>query len=100
MDHRMALKSLLWQSLYSHWRTPAGRRPPGYTLIVPVPGDLPVFTELALAVGRQMDPTGRVETLVVPDAPHSATTAAVGRARPGWPGPLRLANLPPRHPPV
>ena len=89
----MALKSLLWRSLYSRWRTPDGPRTPGYTLLVPVPGDLPVFTELALAVCRQMDPADRVETLVIPDAPHPATTAAVERARPGWPGPLRLVNL-------
>lgn len=72
------------------------RRPaaPGYSLLVPVPGDLPVFARIALAVTRLQDPASRVETLVVPDIPSPAVDAVVAAAATDWAGPLRVVPLP------
>ena len=74
-----------------------GLRPtasPGYTLVIPVPGDLPVFTSIALTVCRLQDPTHRLETVVVPDGPSPAVAGLVSDAQGSWPGRLRLLQLP------
>src|SRR4051794_251227 len=63
------IKAALWRRAFAHW---AGTRAPkteGYTLLLPVPADLPVFLRLALAGAASQDAQERVETLVVPDAP-------------------------------
>ena len=72
------------------------RRPhrDGYTLAVPVPGDLPVFTSIALAVCRLQDPGHRIETFVVPDQPTEDVGRLVSAAAADWPGPLRVLDLP------
>ena len=47
------LKSAFWRIRFARWSSaPSGAVRPGYTLLLPVPGDLPVFLELALAVCR------------------------------------------------
>jgi hypothetical protein len=66
----------------------------GYSLLVPVPGDLPVFLSLALAVCRHQDPAFRLETIVVPDRLTPAMKDLVAQARRDWPGELRLQPLP------
>ena len=79
---------------YPVWGTRREHRT-GYTLAVPVPGDLPVFAAVALAVCRLQDPDHRVETLVVPDSPSPGVADLVGRAATeGFPGELRLLDLP------
>ncbi len=84
-----------------YWRARLGRWPApktdtgGYSLIVPVPGDLPVFLRLALAVIMHQEARHRVETLVVPDAMTSAMRQTVREARALWVGSLRLLPLPP-----
>lgn len=82
-----------WRVRYARW---PGRLPqrPGYTLLVPVPGDLPVFLDLSLAVCRLQDPASRVATYVVPDVMTPQVREAVDRARPGWRGDLQLLELP------
>lgn len=67
---------------------------PGYSLLVPVPGDLPVFLTIALNVLRRQDATDRVETLVVPDMVTPAMRQIVAEHRADWPGELRLVELP------
>lgn len=39
----------------------------GYTILLPVPGDLPVFLKIALEVSSTQKSEGLVETLVIPD---------------------------------
>ena len=89
----MGLKSDFWRVRFARW----GRRPPqvpGYTLLVPVPGDLPVFLDLALAVCRLQTAEHRIATLVLPDAPSEALKQPVAEAAPTWPGRLEYTELP------
>ncbi len=76
------------------WSRSKQPRVPGYTLLVPVPGDLPVFADLALRVCRTLDHERRVETLLIPDAPSPACEEILERERPTWPGgSLRLVRF-------
>lgn len=89
-----AIRARFWRLFYSRWRGSVPAREPGYTNLVPVPGDLPVFLELALAVCGKLDRRHRVETLVVPDRMTPACQAVVERVGPGWAGgPLRMIGL-------
>lgn len=81
-----------WKLRFARW----GRRlpqQPGYTLLVPVPGDLPVFLDIALAVCRLQQSSSRISTLVLPDVSTPAMSAAVEAAKPTWNGPLELVPL-------
>jgi hypothetical protein len=82
-----------WTGRFDRW----GARPeqrPGYSLLVPVPGDLPVFLELALRVLGTQRAEGRVETFVIPDVATTAVDSVVARHRAGWAGRLELLQLP------
>jgi hypothetical protein len=61
---------------------------------MPVPGDLPVMLEIALAVCRDQAARHRLTTLVVPDRMTSAVRRIVDETRPSWSGPLELVLLP------
>ncbi|BAZ16519.1 hypothetical protein NIES4071_83960 [Calothrix sp. NIES-4071] len=56
----------LWKLQYSHWDKPIDEIS-GYTILLPVPGDLPVFLKIALEICSTQKPDGLVETLVIPD---------------------------------
>lgn len=86
------LQHAYWSALYRRW--PATGEPvPGYTLLLTVPPDLPVFLHLAVDVCRRQDPTHRVETLVVPDTYDRAFAREVAAAAAAWPeGRLRLVQ--------
>lgn len=87
------LKNFLWRGAYRSWPE-VGELQPGYTLILPVPGDLPVFLQLALATARLQDPHGRLETIVVPDRMTPAIGAAFAAAEGAFDGgPLSLVTL-------
>jgi hypothetical protein len=87
-------KGDVYRLLYPSWR---GARPadePGYSLLLPVPGDLPVFLRIALEVCGAQDPEHRVETLVLPDGTPPGFARAYERAARNWDGgPLRLLPL-------
>jgi hypothetical protein len=90
------LKDAAWRAAFARW--PALPDPgEGYTLLLPVPADLPVFLRLALANAATQDRAGRVETLVVPDIPSPAFARAYreAAARFADAGPLRLVELKP-----
>lgn len=63
----MNLKEELWKQLYSQWNDGHVARVPGYTIVIPVPGDLPVFLKIALEVCAKQDPEHLREIVVIPD---------------------------------
>lgn len=84
-----------------YWRTRLRRWPPrpqgcspGYTLLLPVPGDLPVFLELALVAAAAQRSEHRVRTIVIPDRLTPAVTDLVEERRTRWEGPLDIVPLP------
>jgi len=86
--------SVYWTLRLSRWRPIQATPTAGYTLLVPVPGDIPAFLELALRVLALQDATERVETIVIPDRVTPTIEAIVERAAARWEGPLRLCTLP------
>jgi hypothetical protein len=87
---------VVWRAAYRRWARPAvDELSPGYTVLMPVPSDLPVFLRLALANVTAQDATGRAEILVIPDRPNTSIAAAFQacRAESGADD-LRLVELP------
>ena len=86
------LEDAFWSTLYGRW--PDAREPiPGYTLLLTVPPDLPVFLRIAVEVCRRQDSTHLVETLVIPDAFDPAFARHVAAAAADWPeGRVRLVQ--------
>lgn len=90
----MSVLQRYWQARFARWGRTTAADATGYTVLVPVPGDLPVFLDLALAVCRAQVAPHRVATIVIPDVESPAVEAVVERARAGWSGRLELARLP------
>lgn len=89
---KQTIKNVPWRAGYHAWPD-VGPLEPGYTLLLPVPGDLPVFLHLALANAQRQDAAHRVETLVVPDQMTPEFEAAFEVARSTFDvGPLRLVE--------
>lgn len=63
----MSTKGNFWKWSYTRWDKPIDKPIPGYTTLLPVPGDLPVFTRIALEVCSTQNLEHLVETLVIPD---------------------------------
>jgi len=55
-----------WQKFYT-WGQRSDEVIPGYTIMLTVPGDLPVFTKIALEICSRQRSDHLVETLVIPD---------------------------------
>jgi hypothetical protein len=73
-----------------------GQPAPGYTALLPVPADLPVFLKIAMSTIQSQDPAGLVETLVVPDRPSPQFAKAFESVRAAWPErSIRLVMLRP-----
>lgn len=89
------LTDLFWNTMYRRWRTTPGELGPGYTILLPVPGDLPVFLKLALHVCTAQRLSHRIETLVIPDKPSDAIAEVYEACAQRWPDePMRLVTLP------
>jgi hypothetical protein len=88
-------RDAVWRLGYRRW-SEAAPPEPGYTLLLPVPADLPVFTWLAMQNTLAQDPTHRRATLVIPDAESEATRAVFESVRAENEGgeALRLVTLP------
>jgi len=87
------LKDTVWRTAFARW-PPLHDTREGYTLLLPVPADLPVFLRLALANAAAQDRDRRVETLVIPDAPSAAFKLAYEEASARLDaGPLRLVEV-------
>jgi len=81
--------------MYGRWGRQPSNPTPGYTLLMPVPEDLPVFLDLALDVVEGQDRTHLAEILVVPDKPSARFRERFQRcARERSRLPLRLVELP------
>jgi hypothetical protein len=87
------IRRAYWKARFSRWPA-SGPLRAGYTLLMPVPGDLPVFLDLSLAVCRLQQPSSRLRTLVIPDRWTPEIVESFGRARSSWPGDLVLLRLP------
>lgn len=86
------VKDSFYRALFGRWPPPPEPEP-GYSLLFTVPPDLPVFLRLAVEVCRRQDPTGRIETLVVPDRLHLPFRAVFDEVARSWPdGKLRLVE--------
>lgn len=71
-------KNMVWRAAFRRW--PSGIAQdltPGYTLLMPVPGDMPVFVRLALATVAAQERGARAEILVIPDGPSAGMAEAV-----------------------
>lgn len=87
-------KGAIYELMFSRWRPAPGRREAGYTILMPVPGDLPVFLKIALEVCGRQDGTHRVETLVVPDQLGRAFEGVFEKCAEGWRGgAIRLVKM-------
>ena len=90
------MNALLWKLLRSSWQKSPAAHTPGYTALLPVPGDLPVFLKIALGTIDAQDHAGLVETLVIPDRPSKDFERAFEAAKQDFTnGPIRLVNLRP-----
>ncbi len=85
--------SRYWRLRLRRWprHTPARE---GYTLLLPVPGDLPVFAQLALTACARQRSAHRRSTIVLPDRPSPTINAAVEARQPSWPDELRVQTFP------
>jgi hypothetical protein len=91
------LNATLWKLYRSSWRKPAVQaRTPGYSVLLAVPADLPVFLKIAMGTINAQHNEGLVETLVIPDVPSPAFRRAYELAKQDWTnGPIRLVTLRP-----
>lgn len=92
---RARFKKLVFRMLYPNWSVALDRLEPGYTVLLPVPPDLPVLFKLSLDVIGGQDPTHQVEVIIVPDWPNTVFRACVESARREWPQ-LNLRLVEPR----
>lgn len=90
----MNLGTALWSGLLPRWRGRSGEAEAGYTLLLPVPGDLPVFARLALDVVRRQERQHRVAALVISDLPSPGVRGIVDEAHPEWPDLSYIAPAP------
>src|SRR5438067_1355073 len=80
-----SMNATLWKLARSKWRKPVvTTRTPGYSVLLPVPGDLPVFLRIAMGTINAQRNDGLVETLVIPDLNTPAFEAAFESGRREW----------------
>jgi len=88
------LTDLFWSTMYRRWRTRSPSLRAGYTILLPVPGDLPVFLKVALQVCAAQRMEKCLELLVIPDKPSKAFAREYDSSKAQWPAlPLRLITL-------
>jgi hypothetical protein len=87
------MNALLWKILRRSWHAAPATPTPGYSALLPVPGDLPVFLKIAMATLGAQQNTGLLETLVIPDRPSEPFERAFEDAKKDWTnGPIRLVK--------
>jgi hypothetical protein len=87
-------KSDLWKIFYSFWSKAKQPRQEGYSLLLAIPGDLPVFLKIALAVCAAQDKRHCLEVIVTPDQRSTGFRQVFESCQKNWQGPpLRLTEL-------
>ncbi len=88
-------KAYFWKLFYSKWQPhDRGTSIPGYTLLLPVPGDLPFFLNMAVQVCANQNLDHMFETLVIPDNFNSEIYNVFLECQRRWPQMnLRLVKL-------
>lgn len=90
----MKLKEIFWRTFYTQWNDRQVEREPGYTVLMPVPGDLPVFLKIALEVCATQAAEHRKEILVIPDTIPTGFSEWLQTWAEGFPGgTLKLVRL-------
>lgn len=85
----------IWK-IYRKWPRMSRLRQDGYTLLLMVPGDLPVFLKAAMDVCGAQDMTHCAEVLVIPDQRSEAFRRILESYKQNWQGAtLRLIELNP-----
>ncbi len=74
-------KRLLLQFLYPRWKRPAGSVRAGYSILLPMPSDLPVFYRIAMRVLGRQNLQNANDVIIVPDNPRRAFRDIVMRDR-------------------
>jgi hypothetical protein len=88
-------KRLLWKTFYSNWNGQSKSKP-GYTVLVMVPGDLPVFLKIAIEVLRKQDLRSVRELLIIPDQITSGVMEVFKKIYGSWTASkIRLVKLKP-----
>ena len=92
------MKAAFWKLLFGRWpRSANGPERPGYSVLLPVPADLPFLTTLGLEVCARQNPEHRNEILVIPDnkvdEAFGSNLLLARRAQPQLP--VRLVTLGP-----
>jgi len=93
MRDTRSVGDIYWSARLRRWGRVVDSRP-GYTLLIPVPGDLPVFLELALTVCALQESDNRVQAIVVADQMNPEIQRIADRHRRRWTGTLDIAPLP------
>jgi hypothetical protein len=83
-----------WRWRLAKWPSAPTDTEQGYTLLLPVPGDIPVFLDMALRTCGMQNSDQRLRTLVIPDRPSRRISDLVAKAKPSWNGPLEIQLLP------
>jgi len=63
------MKLTVTRFLFSSWQSTSIDQRHGYTILLPIPGDLPVFLEIALNNIAAQNQENLIEVLVIPDKP-------------------------------
>ena len=89
------MNNTFWQKRF-RWNVLSAELTTGYTLLLPVPGDLPVFLKIALDVCSRQASDHLVETLVVPDHLTPGFEQLIAVLGKNYSiSPLRLVKFPP-----
>jgi hypothetical protein len=87
-------KRLLLQFLYPRWRPPRGSPRDGFSILLPMPSDLPVFFRIAMKVLEGQDLENANEIVIVADIPRASFADMVRKERPSVNGvPIVLAEM-------
>lgn len=88
-------KDRFWRLAYPKWNTRSGTQE-GYSVLVMVPGDLPVFLRMANQVLHRQAGESMKELLVIPDRLTPEILAVYEQIKSDWPkGMMRLVKLKP-----
>jgi len=90
------MKSKLWEIFYSRWKNNRQSLAPGYSVLLMVPGDLPVFFKIAMEVCLSQEADYLNEILVIPDQTTAVFKEEFAQLRKRYSKiPFRLVELSP-----